>query len=433
MARVISGIGVGTATVIIPMFSAEMAPKKIRGQLGSMFQFFFTIGVCVSYWVNYGVSVGIPSSTRQWQVPIGLQLVPGGLLGLGMLYLPESVRWLAKRGDHEKAMKSLIWVRGGDSEAVREEMTEILAGLEAEARATEGFTWKEMLLPANRYRLFIAISLQIGVQLTGNTSLAYYAPEVFALAGAGNAKLLVSGFFGVIKVVSCGLFLIFLVDRIGRRWALIGGAFAMGSLMLIVAILTVLFPPSKTATSITPSGAASIAMIFLEAGAYNMSFGPVSWLYMSEIFPNRVREVGIAAGTATQWLFNFVFSQATPHAVNNLGWKTFLMFCIFNYALVAYGWFFIKEVRARLLTALECHLTLDRLRASRSRRWRTSLARSRRKSRRPISNMPRRRLCRWRPRLDRLGRQGVMVHLAERREARLIPGPHVDDTVFTSM
>lgn len=80
-----------------------------------------------------------------------------------------------------------------------------------------------------------------------------------------------------------------------------------------------------------------------------MSFGPVSWLYMSEIFSNRTREIGIAVGTATQWLFNFVFSQATPHAVDNLGWRTFLMFAIFNWALVVYSWLVIKEVSTLML------------------------------------------------------------------------------------
>lgn len=109
------------ATVMIPMFSAEMAPKTIRGQLGSMFQFFFTLGVMTSYWVNYAVSTKMAPGTRQWQVPIGLQLVPGGILGLGMAVLPESTRWLAKRGRHEDAMKSLIWIRGGDSEELRAE------------------------------------------------------------------------------------------------------------------------------------------------------------------------------------------------------------------------------------------------------------------------------------------------------------------------
>jgi hypothetical protein len=239
-------------------------------------------------------------------------------------------------------------------------MTEILAGIDAESHASEGFTWKEMFRPSNRWRLFVVITLQIGVQLTGNTSLAYYAPQVFQTVGAGNSKLLTSGFFGVIKVVSCFIFLVFLVERIGRKGALMGGAFAMGSLMLIVACLTATHPPQKGQTSVSPAGAASITMIYLEAGrnfislwkvgadkflaAYNMSFGPVSWLYTGEIFSNRTREIGIAVGTATQWLFNFVFSQATPHAVDNLGWRTFLMFAIFNFALVIYAFFIIKEV-----------------------------------------------------------------------------------------
>lgn len=113
--RTISGVGVGIATVIIPMYSAEMAPKEIRGQLGSMFQFFFTLGVMTSYWVDYGVSTNVAPSSMQWRIPVGLQLVPGGILGLGMLLTKESTRWLAKRGRFEEAMQSLVWVRGGQN------------------------------------------------------------------------------------------------------------------------------------------------------------------------------------------------------------------------------------------------------------------------------------------------------------------------------
>jgi len=110
------------ATVLIPMFSAEMAPKNIRSQLGSIFQFFFTMGVMTSYWVDYAVGKHLEPSTRQWQIPVGLQLVPGGILGLGMLLCKESTRWLAKRGRNEEALQSLIWVRGGeDTPEVRQE------------------------------------------------------------------------------------------------------------------------------------------------------------------------------------------------------------------------------------------------------------------------------------------------------------------------
>lgn len=120
------------------------------------------------------------ATTSQWQIPIGLQLVPGGILGLGMLLTKESTRWLAKTGKIDEARKSLIWVRGGeDTTEVREEygpilpgivhtyadrrrFAEIIAGIHEEERATEGFTWKEAILPANRYRFIVVITLQIG-------------------------------------------------------------------------------------------------------------------------------------------------------------------------------------------------------------------------------------------------------------------------------
>ncbi|KAH7381487.1 general substrate transporter [Phaeosphaeria sp. MPI-PUGE-AT-0046c] len=353
VARVISGIGVGMATVIVPMYSAEMAPKNIRGMLGSMFQFFFTMGVMTSYWIDYAAALHIPDdSSVQWQLPVGLQLVPGVILGMGMLLTKESTRWLAKTGRHEDALKSLIWVRGGDAPEVHEEFAEIISSIEEENRLKAGVTWKELLEPVNRYRLFLILALQVGVQLTGNTSLAYYAPQIFSLVGAGQDKLLLTGFFGFVKVIACLFFLLFLVERIGRRGSLLAGASLMGTYMLIVAILTVKFPPNPNA-GLTPASIASLTMIYLEAMSYNISWGPVPWVYMGEIFPGRIREAGIALGTATQWLFNFVFSQATPHAVKNLGWKTFVMFAVFNYSLVVFVWFFITETKGKSLEDME--------------------------------------------------------------------------------
>lgn len=122
-----------------------------------------------------------------------------------MLFVRESPRWLAKRGRNEEAVESLIWIRGGDTPEVRAEFDEILWGLEEEIRATEGLTWKELLLPINRFRVFVVVSMQLGtstnfsflqlltlavlgVQLTGNTSLAYYAPQIFGTLGAGSSS-----------------------------------------------------------------------------------------------------------------------------------------------------------------------------------------------------------------------------------------------------
>ncbi|KAI9739923.1 MAG: hypothetical protein M1818_004979 [Claussenomyces sp. TS43310] len=401
--RVISGFGVGAATVIVPMYSAEMAPKHIRGQLGSCFQLFFAGGVAVSYWVNYAVQVSpsaldyssaetdypqktVTPGTKQWQIPIGLQLVPGGLLGIGMIFLKESVRWLAKRGRNEEALANLIWIRGGqDNEEVRIEFNEILAGIEEEIRVSEGLTWRELLLPANRFRIFIVVTMQlgklgifnlsnryerlvthlaIGVQLTGNTSLAYYTPQVFNSLGAGTSTSLVTGCFGIVKVLSCLLFVTVIVGRIGRKTAFMGGAAAMGTFMLIIAVLNATNPPSK---KVTPSAIAAIIMTYCEAASYNMSWGPVSWLYLGEIFPTRLREIGIAIGSASQWLFNFALSEITPHAIRNIGWRTFLMFAIFNYALVFYAFFVLKEVRNCVASVHQRSLELMKIKQTRGR------------------------------------------------------------------
>ncbi|KAF4119800.1 Sugar (and other) transporter [Geosmithia morbida] len=196
-------------------------------------------------------------------------------------------------------------------------------GIKEEARDTSGVTWRELaLVPTNRHRLLVLICL---FQHTD-------APQIFSLVGAGQDKLLLTGFFGVVEVVSCLFFLLFLVGRLGRRGSLLTGALLMGSYMLIVAVLPVKFPPDLNA-GLTPPSIASSIMIYLEVMSYNIFIGSCSF--------------------AVQWLLNFVSLQATPHADSNLRWRTFVMFAIFNYTLVIFTWFFIKETRGKSLEEME--------------------------------------------------------------------------------
>ncbi|KAL4970968.1 putative MFS sugar transporter [Aspergillus stella-maris] len=343
--RVIAGVGIGAATVLIPMYSAEMAPKELRGRLGACFQLFFALGVMIAYWVTFAVSETQPSEPKQWQIALGLQLLPSTLLLIGMATVKESARWLAIKGRKEQAWESLKWVRGGeDTPELQQEFDEILAGIEEEARVKESFTWRELLLPANRYRIFIAVTIQLCAQLTGNTSLAYYATQIFSAVGAGSSSKLVTGFFGVVKVVGVSIFQLFVIDKIGRRLPFMVGAFAMGSFMLIIACVLATHPTSSNESSgATPAGIAMIIMVYAEAFSFNMSWGALPWLYVGEIFSSRLREVGVTVGAASQWLFNFMMSQVTPHAIDNIGWRMFLMFAIFNFAIVVYSWIFLKE------------------------------------------------------------------------------------------
>ncbi|OAA58923.1 MFS sugar transporter [Niveomyces insectorum RCEF 264] len=284
VARVIAGLGLGAATVIVPMFSSEMSPRRIRGRIGSFFQWFYTFGIFFSYWVDYGVSLNIePTTSRQWQIPIGLQLIPAALLGVGMLTLKESTRWLTKKGRHEEAWASLLWIRGGeDCAATRLEMEEIRLGVENEARATEGFTPRELLEKDNFRRVFAAFAVFTAQQATGATAFAYFGPQYFKLlVGGGSKDLLLTAIFGAIKVVACGVFVVFVSERIGRRGVLIGGAACMAACQITTAAVVKAKPPPDEG-NVTSSGIATVALIYLFVIIYNFSWGPLPWPYVSE-------------------------------------------------------------------------------------------------------------------------------------------------------
>ncbi|KAI8626433.1 general substrate transporter [Xylariaceae sp. FL1651] len=365
IARVIAGLGLGSATVVVPMFNSEMMPKEMRGQVGSFFQWFYTFGIFVSYFVDYGVSKGI-STTRsaQWQIPIGLQLVPAAVLGLGVLTLPESTRWLTKKGRHDEAWKSLQWIRADSSQLTTEEMEEIRVGVEAEIRATEGFQFKELLQSENFTRVFAAFAVFTAQQATGATAFAYFGPQYFKLiVGSGDRSLLVTAIFGAVKVVACGTFILWFSERLSRRQVLIGGAVVMAACQVTTAAVVKSFPaPAEQQATVKPSAIATIALVYLFVVAYNFSWGPMPWPYVSEIFSARIREPGIAIGVASQWLWNFVFSLTTPYMIASLGWGTFLLWGLFDLVIAVLTFFFLKETRGLSLE----HIAHSRFRANSS-------------------------------------------------------------------
>lgn len=150
--RVVAGLGIGGLSGVMSVYVSENAPPKIRGRIAGLFQELLVIGSTFAYWLDYGVAKDIPSSTKQWRTPVAVQLIPGGLMIVGLCFLKESPRWLAKKGRNEQAHISLAHVRCKplDDPDVLEEMAEIKAAIEEEHLATEGFSWKEMFAPANR-------------------------------------------------------------------------------------------------------------------------------------------------------------------------------------------------------------------------------------------------------------------------------------------
>ncbi|KAI5827510.1 general substrate transporter [Schizophyllum commune Tattone D] len=343
--RIVAGLGLGGSSVIVPMFTAEMAPKEIRGRLASFYQLMYTVGIFLSYWVVYGVSKNMAPSTRQWQISVGLQLIPAGLLGIGMLTVKESARWLMRKGRREEAWASLQWVRADSSQATQDELLEIENNVEDEKCATAGLTVIELLERNNLKRFLIAAGVFLCQQSVGSTALAYYGPQFFKLlVGPGDNNILLSGIFGAVKIVACALFVFGFSERMGRKVALAGGALAMSACMVTIAAVVKTKPPPGGGV-VTSSGIATIALLYIDIMIYNFSWGPLPWAQVTELFSPRIREIGMGVGVGSQWLFNFVYSFSVSYMIDGIGWATFLLFGIFDIFIALFTVVVLKETR----------------------------------------------------------------------------------------
>ncbi|KAK5723695.1 hypothetical protein LTR15_005394 [Elasticomyces elasticus] len=326
--RVISGLGLGAGTAVSPSYNAEMAPKEIRGMLGSGMQWLFALGVMISYWIDYGVANGLPVSSKQWQIPVGLQLVPAAVLGLGLIGCKESVRWLAKKERYDEAWDSLCWIRGDNGPGVQAEFNEIRVGLAEELRATEGLKSRELLEPAN-------------------------PPQFFkVLVGGGTQNLLITGLFGAEKFIMVGTYILFFSEKWNRRPTLYISAVLMACCFVIVNVVNKTTVPPKN-NQATSAGIATVAMVFLTNSIYQFSWGPLPWPYAAEIFPTRIREVGTSVGVSTQWLFNFLFSLVTPYMIKAWGSYTFTFYAILDLTMATLVFLFLKETKGRSIEDME--------------------------------------------------------------------------------
>ncbi|KAF4624444.1 hypothetical protein G7Y89_g13730 [Cudoniella acicularis] len=354
--RVVAGLGIGGLSAVTPVFVSENCPPAVRGRITGLFQEFLVIGSTFAYWLDYGVSLHIKPSTSQWRIPVGIQLIPGGCMLLGLFFLKESPRWLMKQGRYEEATANLAYMRREETTdpEIMKEIAEIRASIEEELAATEGVTWKECLKPGNRYRFMSAFVLMFWQQFSGTNSIGYYAPEIFQTIGVSktNSSLFATGVYGTVKVFSTGIFLIIGIDKLGRRKSLLFGAAWMMTMMIILGAVLATHPPTNV-NAVSPASIAMVVMIYLYVIGYSASWGPIPWVYLSEIFPTRLRSYGVGLGATTQWLFNFVITEVTPNAINHIGWKTFIMFAVFCLAMGVWVFFFVKETKGRSLEDMD--------------------------------------------------------------------------------
>ncbi|KAJ5911337.1 Quinate permease [Penicillium subrubescens] len=361
--RLITGFGVGSASMINPLYVAENAPRAIRGGLTGLYQLFITMGIMLAFWINYGCLLHIKGKAM-FLIPLAMQALPAVLLFGGMLLCNESPRWLAKQDRWEEARATLSKVRAlpPDHPYVEEEFQAIATQLEQERALIGGSGFwdlmKEMwLIAGNRNRAMISIFLMICQQMTGTNAINYYSPQIFKNLGiVGNAtNLFATGVYGIVKMVSCGVFLVFVADSLGRRRSLLWTSIAQGLAMLYIGLYVRIAPPVQGAPVI-PAGYFALVCIFLFASFFQFGWGPVCWIYVSEIPSARLRSLNVAFGAATQWLFNFVVARAVPVMLTTVGangYGTYIIFACFCFSMFFFVWFFIPETKGLSLEKMD--------------------------------------------------------------------------------
>ena len=301
--RIIGGIGVGIASMLSPMYIAEIAPSEYRGRLVSCNQFAIIFGMLVVYFVNYFIASqgdGSWNETVGWRWMFGSECIPA-ILFTGLLFtVPESPRWLVMMGKPLSAVKVLQKITADPNAKIKE----------IEESLHQDQNKEKVSVTAQPYLMIVMIGVALSVfqQITGINVFLYYAPEIFKQLGGGNTDtaLLQTIVVGAVNLLFT-VIAIFSVDRFGRKPLMMIGALGMG--VCISAI--------GTAAYFESTDVWLLVFVLGYIACFALSLGPVTWVLLSEIFPNAIRSTGLAIAVAFQWIFNFIVSQTFPMMMDN--------------------------------------------------------------------------------------------------------------------
>jgi sugar porter (SP) family MFS transporter len=337
--RVVVGLAIGLSSTTVPVYISETAPPEARGWQVSLFQLAITIGILAAYLVDYAFA-----ESAAWRWMLGLAVVPGAILGLGMIFLPESPRWLAKYAHPEAARSVLARIRGGaDIESEWHDIEESLAHSE------EHGSWADLLHPAVRPALIVGMGLAIFQQVTGINTVIYYAPTIIQASGVSSASvaILTTAGIGLVNVLMT-IVAMWLIDRVGRRPLLLTGITGM---IITLGILGFVFH-----TSAQNPVVAWVAVVTLMAyvACFAISLGPIFWLLIAEIYPLQIRGEAEGTAAATNWIFNLLVSMTFLTLVELMGpsW-TFWLYGLLAVGALFFSYYLVPETKGRTLEEIE--------------------------------------------------------------------------------
>ena len=339
LGRIIVGLGIGLASGTVPVYISEVSPADARGWQVSLFQLAITVGILLAYLVDYAFA-----SIQGWRWMFGLAVVPAAIFGMGMLFLPESPRWLARRGHQEKARAILSRIRGTSD--VSAEMQEIDRSL---ARADERGRLSDLFAPSVRPALVVGIGLAIFQQVTGINTVIYYAPLIIQSAGISSESgaILATAGIGVVNVLMT-IVAMWLIDRVGRRPLLLVGTAGM---VATLGLLGLAFHMSGKSGALV--WLAVISMMVYVA-SFAISLGPIFWLLISEIYPLKIRSSSEGLAAAFNWGSNLLVSLTFLTLLQMIGSaRTFWLYGLFAIAAWIFSYFRVPETKGRTLEEIE--------------------------------------------------------------------------------
>ncbi|KAG6006527.1 hypothetical protein E4U21_006981 [Claviceps maximensis] len=374
--RVIAGLGVGFESAVVILYMSEICPRKVRGALVAGYQFCITLGLLLASVVVY-VTKDI-NNTGAYRIPIAAQFPWAIILGVGLLFLPDSPRYFVKKGKIQQAIDALSRVRGQppNSEYVQTEIAEIVANEEYERALIPSTTWfgswancfKGSIFSAksNLRRTILGTSLQMMQQWTGVNFIFYYSTPFLKSTGAISNTFLISLIFTLVNVCSTPISF-WTVERFGRRTILILGAAGMLICQFLVAIIgvTVGFnhthpdpaDPSSSIADNIPAVNAQIAFIAIFIFWFASTWGPGAWIVIGEIFPLPIRSRGVGLSTASNWLWNTIIAVITPYMVGehrgNLKSSVFFVWGTLCSCALVYAYFLIPETKGLSLEQVD--------------------------------------------------------------------------------
>jgi MFS transporter, SP family, galactose:H+ symporter len=337
--RVVVGVAIGIASFTAPLYISEVSPPDARGRLVSLNQLMITIGIVVSYLADYGLA-GIGG----WRWMFALAAFPALILVVGLIFVPESPRWLLSDGRFDGARNVLQRVRAGRD--VETELKEIEQSLERQKKS-----WREVFSPAVRPALVVGIGLAIFQQFTGINTVIYYAPMIFRFAGfqSNAGAILATAGVGAVNVIFTVVAL-WLLDRVGRRpvllWGLVGMILSLG--VLGVAFLV---PQSGGALAWI-----AVISLMIYVACFAVGLGPVFWLMIAEIYPLKVRGRAMSVAAMANWGSNLLVALTFLTLIEVLGRPTtFWVYAGVGILGIAFTYWLVPETKGRTLEEIEAY------------------------------------------------------------------------------